>query len=67
MVFRSLDIVTTCLRNVWTSTGLKTTYAVLNKTYHLKRQTSQRFLESSPLQFEKPFPNWNYTVLPTIY
>ena len=53
VIFRSLEIVTTCLRRVWTRTGLKVTYAVLDKTYELKRQASDRFLESYPIRFDK--------------
>ncbi|HUT89901.1 MAG TPA: hypothetical protein VMY37_10410, partial [Thermoguttaceae bacterium] len=67
VVFRALDIVTACLRRVWTSTGLKVTYAVLDKVYQLKRQASDRFLETFPVQFEDPLPEWNYTVVPTAY
>jgi hypothetical protein len=67
VVFRTLDIVTACLRRVWTSTGLKVTYAVLDKAYQLKRQASDRFLEASPIHFEERLPEWNYTVLPADY
>ncbi len=67
VVFRTLDIVTACLRRVWTSTGLRVTYAVLDKVYQLKRRASDRFLESFPIQFEEPLPAWNYTVVPTTY
>jgi hypothetical protein len=67
VVFRTLEIVTACLRRVWTSTGLKITYAVLDKVYPLKRQASDRFLERFPIQFEDPLPDWNYTVVPTAY
>lgn len=67
VVFRTLDIVTACLRRVWTSTGLKVTYAVLDKAYKLKRQASERFLESYPIRFEGTLPDWNYTVVPTAY
>jgi len=67
VVFRTLDIVTTCLRRVWTSTGLKVTYAVLDKVYQLKRQATERFLELFPVQFEDLLPDWNYTVVPTTY
>jgi hypothetical protein len=67
VVFRTLGVVTECLRRVWTRTGLKVTYAVLDKVYHLKRQASDRFLESCPIRFEEHLPDWNYTALPTIY
>ena len=67
VAFRMLEIVTACLRRVWTSTGLKVTYAVLDKVYQLKRQASERFLESFPIQFEDLLPDWNYTVVPTAY
>ncbi len=67
VVFRTLAIVTQCLRRVWTSSGLKVTYAVLDKVYQLKRRASERFLESFPIQFESLLPDWNYTVVPTAY
>lgn len=67
VIFRTLEIVKKCLRRVSTSTGLKLTYAVLDKVYDLKRQASDRFLESSPIQFDEHLPNWNYTVVPTDY
>lgn len=65
VVFRTLDVVTTCLRRVWTNTGLKVTYAVLDKIYQLKRQATERFLQSSSIQFDRVLPDWNYTVVPT--
>jgi hypothetical protein len=67
VVFRTLDVVTTCLRRVWTSTGLKVTYAVLDKIYQLKRKASHRFLETFPIRFEALLPDWNYTAVPTAY
>ena len=67
VVFRTFEIVTACLRRVWTRTGLKVTYAVLDKVYQLKRQASERFLESFPIQFEESLPDWNYTVVPATY
>lgn len=65
VVFRSLDIVVECLRRVWTSSGLKVTYAVLDKVYQLQRQASQSFLDVYPIRFAKHLPDWNYTVVPT--
>lgn len=67
VIFRSLDIVLQCLRHVWTTSGLKVTCALLNKTYQLKRQASERFLTASPIRFAKHLPDWNYTVVPTAY
>jgi hypothetical protein len=67
VIFRTLEIVTTCLRRVWTRTGLKVTYAVLDKVYQLKRQATEQFLESYPIRFGKLLPDWNYTVIPTDY
>jgi hypothetical protein len=67
VVFRSLDIVVECLRRVWTSSGLRVTCAVLDKTYELKRQASQRFLDAYPIRFAKYLPDWNYTLVPTAY
>lgn len=67
LIFRTLQIVTDGLRRVWTSTGLKVTHAVLDKTYQLKRQASDAFLAAYPIQFDDHLPDWNYTVLPTTY
>jgi len=67
LIFRTMQIVIDGLRRVWTSTGLKVTYAVVNKVYQLKRQTSQHFLEAYPIQFDDYLPDWNYTVVPTDY
>lgn len=67
VVFRTLDIVTKCLQRVWTTAGLKVTYATLDKVYQLKRTASAGFLASLPIQFATYLPDWNYTVVPTTY
>jgi len=67
VIFRGWDIITECLKRVWTSTGLKVTYAVLDKVYQLGRKVSERFLEAYPIQFDEELPDWNYTVVPTAY
>lgn len=67
LIFRTIQIVTDGLRRVWTSTGLKVTYAVLDKAYQLGRQASGRFLKAYPIQFKQYLPDWNYTVVPTAY
>jgi hypothetical protein len=67
VLFRSLDLVTNLLRRVSTSTGLKLTYAVLDKVYQLKREASQRFLEVFPITFHDLLPEWNYTIAPYSY
>ena len=67
VIFRSMEIVTNCLKRVWTNRGLKLTYARLEKAYQLQRQISASFLESYPIQFAKRLPDWNYTVVPTTY
>jgi len=61
VVFRTLEIVTECLKRVWTKTGLKVTYANLNKDYPLQRTISAGFRETLPIQFDKYLPAWNYT------
>ena len=67
LIFRTMQIVTNGLRRVWTSTGLKLTYTVLDRVYALKRQASKRFLQSCPIQLDDYLPEWNYTVIPTDY
>ena len=64
IVLRSLQIVQEQLRRVWTKTGLRLTQAVLNKTYALKRQVSEQFMETYPVRFDTLLPDWNYTVAP---
>ena len=67
LIFRTMQIVTDGLRRVWTGTGLKLTYAVLDKVYALKRHASERFLDALPIQLDDHLPDWNYTVAPTSY
>jgi len=64
VLFRSLEIVTNCLRRVWNREGLKASYALLHKAYDLGRKASDAFLEKYPIQFEQRLPDWNYTVVP---
>jgi hypothetical protein len=65
VIFRSMKMVTDCLNRVWTKTGLKLTYAVLDKAYLLQRKIAPTFLESCTIQFDEYLPEWNYTVVPT--
>jgi hypothetical protein len=67
VVFRTLEIAIKCLKRIWTSAGLKVTYAVLDKVYQLQRAASERFLDSYPIQFANNLPEWNYTVRSTTY
>ncbi len=60
MLFTSIDVVTSALRRVWTSSGLSTTYAVLNRFYQLKRKPSEEFLMNYPITFDAWLPQWNY-------
>jgi hypothetical protein len=64
LIFRTLEIVTQGLRRVSTSTGLKLTYATLDKVYALQRTVRQSFLDACPIQFAPLLPAWNYTVEP---
>jgi len=67
VVFRSIDIATECLRNVWTSSGLKVTYAVVKKLYSLHRTASDSFMAAFPIQFDEWLSDWNYTIVPASY
>lgn len=64
VLFHTLNVVIDCLKRVWTSTGLKATTAVLDKTYHLGRQATDAFTTSYPILHENHLPNWNYNVIP---
>jgi len=66
LIFRSMQVVIEGLRRVRTRTGLRITYAVLDKLYKLKRQVSQSFLDASPIQYADYLPDWNYTVVPAL-
>ena len=66
-IFYTLDLMKWLLKRVHTSTGLKVTVAMLKKFYHAKRQASDRFLENLPIRFDRLLPEWNYTVVPTVY
>jgi hypothetical protein len=64
LIFRTLDIVTEGLRRVATSTGLRVTYTLLDRIYHLKRTADAAFLAASRLQYDALLPEWNYVVSP---
>ncbi len=65
LVFRSLEIITDSPRRVATSSGLKTTYAVLNKVYQLGRKASDDFLTANHIHHATTLPQWNYTAKPS--
>jgi len=66
-VFYTLDLMKRLVQRVHTSTGLKATVAVLKKVYPTKREASDRFLETYPIQFDHLLPEWNYTAVPAVY
>lgn len=66
LIFRSLDIVTDGLRRVATSTGLKTTYTVLDKVYQLGRKASDSFFKANHIEYATTLPLWNYTAKPSL-
>lgn len=65
MLFSTMEVITDGLRRVWTSTGLRSTYAVLDQVYQLKRKASEMFLSTYPIQFDSYLPQWNYVAVPT--
>ena len=64
LIFRTLDIVTAGLRRVATSTGLRVTHTILDRTYQLQRTADAAFLAASSLQYDVVLPDWNYVVSP---
>jgi hypothetical protein len=66
-VLYTLDLMKRLAQRVHTGTGLKATVAIIKKVYQAKRQASDRFLASYPIQFDDLLPNWNYTAVPTQY
>ncbi|HVB88483.1 MAG TPA: ISAzo13 family transposase [Candidatus Dormibacteraeota bacterium] len=67
VIFHTLDIVKAFIRRTWTSAGLRATVNVIDKVYELKRKASDAFMQTMPIVFDKKLPQWNYTVVLTIY
>lgn len=67
IVFHTLDIVKRFIRRTKTSTGLRVTLHVINKTYEIGREASARFLENYPILFDDVLPELNYLVVPCKY
>lgn len=65
LLFKSMQIVTDGLRRVRTVTGLRSTYAVLDRVYELKRKASDAFLCDYPILFDEYLPQWNYVATPS--
>jgi hypothetical protein len=53
----TFDMVTACVRRLWTSSGPRVSYAVLGKACQLRVQVSERFFESYLLRFEDTLGN----------
>jgi len=66
LAFRTLEVVTDALRRVWTSTGLKLTYAVLKGEFPTGRHASDSFLAAPTIKYDNDLPRWNYNVRPVI-
>lgn len=65
VLFKTMEVITQALRRVGTSTGLRSTYAVLDRVYELNRKASDAFLLSCPIKFDRYLPQWNYLAAPT--
>jgi hypothetical protein len=65
LLFKSMKIVIDGLRRVWTSTGLRSTYAIVDHVYQLQRKASDEFLYECPILFDNFLPEWNYVATPS--
>ena len=63
-LFSSMKVIKAGLRRVWTRAGLRSTHAVIDGVFELKRKASAGFLANSPIVFDNLLPKWNYTARP---
>jgi hypothetical protein len=67
VILKTVELVKTLIRRTRTQTGLKVTVGILKKFYETKREATDRFLESLPIQFDDFLPDWNYVARPASY
>jgi hypothetical protein len=64
MLFDTLDNVVRMMRRACTSTGLRTTVAVLHGIYETGRKVAHDFKQTMTTQFDDLLPQWNYRAIP---
>jgi len=64
VLFDTLNTVVQLMRKASTSTGLKTTVNVINRTYQTGRKVAADFKETMTIIFDELIPKWNYRAVP---
>lgn len=67
VVFHTLEIVKRFIRKTSTSTGLRLTLNVNEKSYQTKRKAPEDFIANLPLLFDDVLPDWNYIAVPGLW
>jgi hypothetical protein len=64
VIFQTLETVRYYMAKAETTTGLKVTVSILEKTYETGRKYTAGFKEGMKIVFDKVLPKWNYRAVP---
>jgi hypothetical protein len=64
VIFHTVDIAQQFIERTKTSTGLRVTVDILQKTYATGRQYAKDFKQTMKIIFDNHLPKWNYRALP---
>lgn len=63
-LFDTLETVVQLMRRASTTTGLKTTVAIIRRAYEIGRKVAHDFKATMTIQFDNLLPKWNYRAVP---
>jgi hypothetical protein len=64
VIFRTLEIVQHYIAKTETTTGLKVSVNILDKTYEIGRKCATDFKKTMKIVFDKVLSKWNYRAVP---
>ena len=64
VVFHTIEIAKQFIERAKTSTGLRVTVSILQKTYATGRKYAKEFKETMKITFDDYLPKWNYRAIP---
>lgn len=64
VIFRSIEIVDSLMKEASTTKGLKVFSNILTKTFETGRKVAANFKETMRIKFDDYLPNWNYVAKP---
>lgn len=67
VILQGYDMVAQLINKVKTKTGLSVETHVTEKQYQTKRKVHPEFKKTMRIQFDEVLPQWNYTILPSLF